>query len=96
MVLLALCDANYKFTVVDIGGRGRRSDGGLLQRSALGRGLRDGTLQLPPPAVLPGGSMAVPYVVVGDEAFGLANNLMRPFGGKFLSDEYNIYNYRYV
>jgi len=96
MVLLALCDAGYKFTVVEIGGRGRRSDGGLFHRSALGVSLRNGTLQLPPPTVLPGGQLEVPYVIVADEAFGLSPNLMRPYGGKFLDDEFNIFNYRSV
>lgn len=94
MVLLGLCDARYRFTVVDIGGRGRRSDGGLFRRSALGVMMENGTLQLPPPQVLPGGQQAVPLVIVADDAFTLGPHIMTPFGGKFLPDEQNIFNYR--
>ena len=31
VVLLAMVDANYKFTIIDFGGYGKSSDGGLLQ-----------------------------------------------------------------
>jgi hypothetical protein len=39
VVLLALVDANYKFTIIDIGGYGKSSDGGLFARSILGKSL---------------------------------------------------------
>lgn len=36
----------------------------------------------------------LPYVIVADEAFAMSENLMRPFGGKLLSYEKKIFNYR--
>jgi hypothetical protein len=36
VVLLALVDANYKFVIIDVGGYGKSSDGGLFSRSGLG------------------------------------------------------------
>jgi hypothetical protein len=37
IVLLALVDVRYKFTVVDIGSYGRNSDGGIFAYSKLGK-----------------------------------------------------------
>lgn len=47
IVLLAVADASYKFTLVDIGAAGRQSDGGVFRESNIGKGLAAGTLQIP-------------------------------------------------
>ena len=94
VVLLAICDAHYKFIMVDIGDAGRHSDGGILSNSEFGKALERNSLFLPPDRPLPGMSTFVPYVVVGDEAFPLKNHMMRPHPGKNLTDAQSIYNYR--
>ena len=71
VVLLAMCDANYCFTIVDIGAYGRQSDGGVLYNSNFGRALREGKLDIPSTSSLPHATDVAPYVVVGDEAFPL-------------------------
>ena len=65
ILLLAMCDANYCFTVVDIGAYGKQSDGGALHNSNFGRALREGKLNLPRPKCLPNTSQLAPYVIVG-------------------------------
>lgn len=42
VVLMAVCDSEYKFTVVDIGRPGGNSDGGVWGASELGSTLLDG------------------------------------------------------
>ncbi|KAJ4944615.1 hypothetical protein JOQ06_013158, partial [Pogonophryne albipinna] len=96
LVLLAVVDAQYLFRVVDVGGFGRSSDSGSLRNSAFGESLRDGSLQLPPDTVIPGAERLglLPHVFVGDEAFPLLDNLLRPFPGRQITRERRIFNYR--
>jgi hypothetical protein len=68
--LLALVDARYEFTVVDIVSYGRKSDGGIF---ALGKYLET-HLGIPEDKQLPGTSLA-PHVIVDDEAF--SENLLK-------------------
>ncbi|XP_048020927.1 protein ANTAGONIST OF LIKE HETEROCHROMATIN PROTEIN 1-like [Megalobrama amblycephala] len=96
IVLLAVVDAKYRFRVIDVGGYGRTSDGGILANSAFGQALRAGTLHLPPDQPLPGAEERgpQPHVFVADEAFPLRRNLMRPFPGRTLPPERRVFNYR--
>lgn len=82
--LMAVCDADYYFVAVDVGAYGGNSDGSVLANSAFGKLLLENRLGLPPADDLPDSSMKVPYFIVGDAAFPLRDNLMRPFPGKQL------------
>ncbi|KAJ8369350.1 hypothetical protein SKAU_G00093780 [Synaphobranchus kaupii] len=94
IVLLAVCDARYRFSMVDIGCPGRHSDGGVLSSSVFGRKLQSGDLGFPGATNLPRSAITVPHVLVGDEAFPLRQNLMRPFPGRFLPEPERVFNYR--
>lgn len=82
IVLFALVDANYNFLYVDVGGQGRISDGGIFKNSSLYKKLQNNDLNLPEPEpLLDGNQREIPYFFVGDEAFALADTLMKPFSG---------------
>lgn len=91
---MAVVDHDYQFVHVDVGAPGRHSDGGVLKSSPIGTHLEDGTLGLPGPARLPRSSIVTPHVFVGDEAFQLRPDFMRPYPGVGLPPEMRVFNYR--
>ena len=81
VVLFAICDANYKFTYVDIGGYGSDSDSGIYSSSHIGAALNEGMIDLPQPEPLPNlreSAFKYSFQFVGDEAFPLKSYLARP------------------
>jgi len=62
------------FTVIDVGGYGKNSDGVLLSVSNFGLALESGSLNIPGHKPLPGTINPMPHVLIGDEAFPLDNN----------------------
>ena len=82
------------FIYLDIGACGRQSDGNIFQNCTLGQALRNQTLNLSPPTKSPRSEGRLPFVFVGDKAYSLMKNLMRPFPGQGLDLEKKIYNYR--
>ena len=95
--MLALCDANYRYIVVDVGAKGRLSDGSVLRNSNFGKKLFALSLNLPHLTVLYEGGPLIPQVCVTDEAFPLDSNMMRPFPGRLtrrMPNDQRIFNYR--
>ncbi|KAH7965504.1 hypothetical protein HPB49_008490 [Dermacentor silvarum] len=94
IVLMAVVDSECKYMLIYVGAEGRLSDGGTFKNSGFGRALTHGQLDIPSLGRLPGTSTNAPYVFVGDEAFQLRKDFMRPFPARHLSDEKRIFNYR--
>lgn len=87
---MALCDANDCFTWVDIDAYGKNSDSGIFKKSILYTKLTEKTLNIPDPRPINNiDETTLSYVIVADEAFGILENLMRPFGGNLLSSKKN-------
>lgn len=83
-MLLALVDANYCFTYIDVGSQGRLNDASIFSNSVLKKKLEDGALNFPSWGV-----------ILGDEAFPLKPYLMKPYSRRLqLTAEEKIFNYR--
>nr|CAI5855434.1 unnamed protein product [Callosobruchus analis] len=96
IVLLALVDADYKFITIDVGAYGRNSDGGIFEKSKIGKKLQRGTFSVPGNVPLKTNGLPQLHIIVGDEAFPLKTYLLRPYS-RFHLDENEpnkIYNYR--
>ena len=94
-VLLAICDARYSFTLLDVGHYGRNNDAGVLANSRFGKKkIEAGEMNTPPPRHPEGCSFdPLPYYIVRDELFPLKTWLIRPYPGQ-LSEEERILHYR--
>ncbi|XP_069608213.1 uncharacterized protein [Ranitomeya imitator] len=91
VIVMALVNANYEFVSVSVGINGRLSDGGVLELTDFGDRLKENKLALPPNSDT---TENMNFVFVGDEAFPLHPNLLKPFSQKTLTPERRIFNYR--
>lgn len=95
IVLMAVVDADYLFTCIDVGAYGSSNDSNVFKKSNFGRRLAANQLHLPQNQRLPGDSgMPMPYIFVADEAFGLSEHILRPYGQRGLSEVKKVFNYR--
>lgn len=94
---MALVDANYQFTYINVGINGRVSDGGVFRESDIAPCLSDprNPLNIPPDQPLPGMNEIVPFVILGDNAFPLQRHIMKPYPLRNLSYQERIFNYRF-
>lgn len=84
IVLQAVSDAEKKFITIEIGAKGKQSDGGTFSSSTLFHLLETKQFNMPPEKELPGTNIKTPHVLIGDEAYPLKTYLMRPFPSKNL------------
>lgn len=96
IVLLAMVDTNYKFVIVDIGSYGKEGDSSIFLKSLIGQQILNGSFRFPEESSLPGSNIVVPHVIIGDEAFRLHPNIMKPYSRKSSMGDASkkIFNYR--
>lgn len=97
IVLLAVCDAQYRFLLVDIGRSGRNSDSGIYGSSQLGLSIEDNLLSYPDGRYpIPGYDQSVkfPYVFLADEGFAMKTFMMRPYPKNCGNRSEIVFNYR--
>lgn len=83
IVLMALVDSDYCFLYVDVGAKGRGSDGGIFQNSSLYNALETNSLAIPNN-----------FIILADDAFPLKKYIMKPYSRRNLTPAERIYNYR--
>ena len=71
IIVMALVDAQYKFTWVDVGAMGSAGDANVFNHSELRDCINEDTIGFPQPEPLPGDDEDMPYFLVGDYAFAL-------------------------
>ncbi|XP_055543313.1 uncharacterized protein LOC129728871 [Wyeomyia smithii] len=94
IVLLAIADAEYKLVYTDVGRNGRISDGGVFKRCSFAQALRENKLGIPVPESLKNRITPIPYFLIGDDAFAMNANLLKPYPGTQLTGLHRIFNYR--
>ena len=94
IVLLAVCDAKYCFTFVDIGDYGSLNDASILSETAFGQAFENSPTNLNVPCRALHGTETLPYILIRDDTFPLKPWLMKLFPGKGLSEPEKVYNYR--
>ena len=93
---MAICNANYCFTYVDVGTYRSNIDSGVLVNPQMGKDFKERKMNIPKPSNL--GSFEsgkLPYFFVGDEIFPLQEWLIKPYSKSALTSEIKqIFNYR--
>ena len=87
IVILVLCDANYKALWAHVGSPGSESDCGIYNDSPMFQGIQDETIKLPPPEPLPNDNEDTPYFFIGDDMFPLRQHMVKPFSAQYLDNE---------
>lgn len=94
IVLMAMANHVYKFTLINVGAYGGNSDGGIFNDSLIGENLKNenlpkGTFKLA------GTQICTPTFLLADDAFSLNTRIMKPYTGKNLDEKQKICNYRF-
>ena len=76
---MAVCDSKYRFALVDIGDSGNQNSGSVFGNSLLSHAIENDLLNIPKLETLPNSETCLPFVFVGDDAFGLKENIMKPY-----------------
>ena len=92
IVLLAIADSDAKFVAYDLGAPGSQSDGGVFKNGSLGQICK--SQSFPTKSKLGQRITEVPFFVLGDEAFALDENLMKPYPHRSALGDEKVFNYR--
>ncbi len=96
--LMAVVGPDYKFIMIDVGNYGSQADSAIFKNSSFGKEIIEQRFPFPPPKEIGDGKGPLPHVIVGDEAFPLCVNLLRPYSRAALTGSTahakRVFNYR--
>ncbi len=91
---MAIVNAHYEFIYCDVGTNGRISDGGVISNTVFYEKLQNGSINIPKPQKVSNSDRDLPYVFIGDEAFALRPDFLKPYPRTKLHKNTRIFNYR--
>ena len=94
IVLQAVVDTRYRFIIIDVGGYGCQHDATTFRYSTLYKALEMKNLKLPEDDELYNSHTVSLYFFVGDGAYPLNKDLIKPYPGKRLSEHQKLFNAR--
>lgn len=94
--LMAVVDSHYRFLYCNIGAQGSANDASVFNATKFKKMLASARnpMKIPGDQVIPGTTISIPYMLVGDEAFPMKRWLMKPFSARGQSPSERIFNYR--
>uniref|UniRef100_A0ABD2VVJ1 DDE Tnp4 domain-containing protein n=1 Tax=Trichogramma kaykai TaxID=54128 RepID=A0ABD2VVJ1_9HYME len=92
--LQALVDADGKFISIDVGGYGSQHDSTTFRCSSLYKNFKAGKLNFPEDDGRYGLEVNTPYFIIGDGAYALSRNLIKPYPGHELTSMQKMFNKR--
>lgn len=90
--LQAVVDSNHRFMCIDVGAVGSEHDAKTFKNSSFYKALKENLIQIPEQDQLPGSPDVLPYFFIGDGAYPLMENSMKPFRGRNLSQSEKKFN----
>lgn len=95
LVLVGVCDAQYRFINYHVGAKGSESDSGIFKSTLFYKYLVRGRLNLPNDVYIAAVETTLPFVFLGDSAFGIGSHILKPYGGNCLVAREQYFNQRF-
>jgi hypothetical protein len=92
-ILTGIADQNYELIYFNFGTNGHVSEGGVLEYTDFCDKLQNELLKIPESSDVK--RRKLPYVFVGDKAFSLRKDFLKPYTVKQLTRGRKIFNYRF-
>uniref|UniRef100_A0A1B0DR53 Uncharacterized protein n=1 Tax=Phlebotomus papatasi TaxID=29031 RepID=A0A1B0DR53_PHLPP len=94
IVLMGICDAVCDFIYVSVGSFGSQSDSSVFAWSDIGTAFYNDDIVWPASKALPNSDTEFNYFLIGDAAYPLSKHFLRPYPGRNLQYDKELFNKR--